>query len=161
MGSIDFDPFSSACANAIVRASYYLTPAQSALTHKWRNAERTREFPHGLNVFMNPPFSTPLMSPAVEAFLRALDEGDIAQAIVLVNNATETRWFRRLRQSSYAICFPTHRIAFLAPDGKSVKGNTRGQVFFYYGTAAGSQRFIEHFQAFGWAIHKEMGWNRA
>ena len=158
MGSIDLDPFSSESANAHINARYYMTPTSSALTHRWRTGHRRRRYPDGLNVWMNPPYSNPLLSQAMAALLNAWNQGDIAQAIVLVNNGTETCWFQQIRKVSHAVCFPTHRIAFLAPDGKTTAGNTRAQVFFYLGHDTGSQRFIEEFSQFGWCIHSTQGW---
>jgi hypothetical protein len=131
MGSITLDPFSSYAANATVQATYYFDPTHSALTHPWRNPRQKRQYPQGVNVFMNPPYGTPLLTQAIEALLAACQGGDIAQAIVLVNNATETRWFQALCTVSSAVCFPKQRIAFTAPDGKAIGGNTRGQAFFY------------------------------
>lgn len=158
MGSIDLDPFSSDDANLIVKARYYFTAATSAFERPWRNAARKRSYPHGLNVWMNPPYSVTLLSRALQAFVQHWTAGDIAQAIVLVNNCTETQWFKAMRAASQAVCFPTSRIAFLAPDGKQVSGNTRGQVFFYYGAPEGSERFTACFATYGWTIEKARGW---
>jgi hypothetical protein len=35
--------------------------------------------------------------------------------------------------SADAICFPSKRIAFWNADGKAISGNTRGQMFLYFG----------------------------
>lgn len=158
MGSIDLDPFSSATANRIVQARYYFSPEKSALTHHWRDVRKRRSFPQGVTVWMNPPYSVHLLPSALETFLRYWHSRDIAQAIVLVNNCTETQWFRAMREASQAVCFPTTRIAFLAPDGKQVSGNTRGQAFFYYGPTAAAERFCEEFRQYGWTIAQHRGW---
>lgn len=158
MGSIDLDPFSSDDANRIVQARYYFTASTSAFERPWRHAARKRAYPQGLNVWMNPPYSVTLLPLALEAFLTHWTAGDIAQAVVLVNNCTETQWFKAMRSKSTAVCFPTSRIAFLAPDGKQVSGNTRGQVFFYYGSHEGAARFMTIFAQHGWTIEKQRGW---
>jgi hypothetical protein len=159
MGSIDLDPFSSRAANRIIRAAYYFTPETSALLHAWRDEHKRRTYPHGVNVWLNPPYSAGFLPQAVGAFLKAYEAGDIRQAVVLVNNATETKWFHRLRSHSLAVCFPTHRIAFTTCDGKHEAGNTRGQAFFYYGpTENHTEVFVEEFAAYGWVIAREKGW---
>jgi ParB family chromosome partitioning protein len=150
MGSIDLDPFSSATANRGIRAAYYFDTQRSALASSWRNTAQRRKYPQGVNVWMNPPYAMPLIHQAVGALLAARREGHVAQAIVLVNNATETRWFQCLCAASTALCFPKHRIAFRAPDGKAVGSNTRGQAFFYLAhTRDATAAFLESFAAVG------------
>lgn len=158
MGSIDLDPFSSLDANTAVRATFFFTPEASALERRWCPASRRRRFPHGMNVWMNPPYSAQMIGEVTCAFRRAWDLGDIQQAVVLLNNATETRWFQDIRALATAVCFPTGRISFVAQDGEEMPGNTRGQVFFYYGPDEGSMRFVEEFRTYGWVIHREQGW---
>lgn len=158
LGSIDLDPFSSAAANQYVRARYFFTPEQSALHRPWCPPLRRRLFPDGLNIWMNPPYSAQLIGQVAAAFARAWDAGDIRQAVVLVNNATETHWFRTLRALASAACFPTGRIAFVAQDGAEIAGNTRGQVFLYMGSAPGA--FTEEFGSYGWTIDRDRGWRR-
>jgi hypothetical protein len=102
---------------------------------------------------MNPPYATPVITHAIEALLGACQHGHVAQAIVLVNNATETRWFQRLCDASAALCFPKQRIAFYAPDGKAVGGNTRGQTFFYLAcTRNATPAFLEDFARIGFTL---------
>lgn len=156
MGSIDLDPFSSKEANLHVQAHYYFSPEKSALMQRWRSASRRKQYPHGLNVWMNPPYSAELIGKVTVAFTRAVRCGDIQQAVVLVNNATETRWFQTLRDLASAVCFPTGRIAFVAEDGAQVQGNTRGQVFFYMGRSHAA--FLEEFHSYGWTISQQTGW---
>jgi phage N-6-adenine-methyltransferase len=156
MGTIDLDPFSSPEANVFVGARYFFTPEQSALGRRWCPPARRRHFPAGLNVFMNPPYGSQMIPAVTHAFTTAWHQGDIQQAVVLLNNATETLWFRRLRALASAACFPTGRIAFVAEDGTASSGNTRGQVFLYMG--GWPTRFREEFAPYGWTITKEGGW---
>lgn len=156
MGSIDLDPFSSLDANESVGATFFFTPSTSALKRRWCPASRRRRFPHGMNIWMNPPYSAQMIGEVTRAFGQAWDLGDIQQAIVLLNNATETRWFQDIRAMATAVCFPTGRIAFVAQDGEEIAGNTRGQVFLYMGIQA--TRFVEEFTRYGWTIAKEGGW---
>lgn len=122
LGSIDLDPFSSDAANKIVGATVYYTAERSAFDIDWR--ART--------LWMNPPYG-PLCTRAVEKFTREYALGHFGEAIVLVNNATDTQWFKKLSAPASAWCFTDHRISFLSPDGKLSSVNTRGQVFIYFG----------------------------
>jgi len=125
MGEIDLDPFSSPTANAHIKAKRYFDINSDAFKQQW--------FQDQGRVFMNPPYGRKLIDASIEIFLENLLNESIAQAVVLVNNATETRWFHSLLNHTDAICFPDRRIAFETDDGKHVSGNTRGQVFFYFG----------------------------
>jgi phage N-6-adenine-methyltransferase len=136
LGGIDLDPFSSPEANREVGAKKFFTLQHSAFNHKW-SAKR---------VFMNPPYGRGIATRAVARFLNQL-ASEKFEAIVLVNNATETKWFQSLLREASAVCFPDHRIAFYNTDGKAVSGNTRGQAFLYFGTRRES--FITVFSSIG------------
>jgi len=139
MGEIDLDPFSSNAANQHIKAKRYFDVDQDAFKQKW--------FQDQGRVFMNPPYGRKIIDAAVDVFLANLANESIAQGVVLVNNATETRWFHSLLSFADAICFPDRRIAFETDDGKHVSGNTRGQVFFYFGHKA--RKFEEVFGKIG------------
>lgn len=126
MGAIDLDPFTSEKANEIVGAKYIFTLDQSAFEHDWKLHEHVR-------VFMNPPYSAGLCGRAVNRFIDQYVARNFAEAIVLVNNATDTRWFNALVKHCDALCFTDHRISFWNVDRKNISGNTRGQTFFYFG----------------------------
>ncbi|WP_371193593.1 DNA N-6-adenine-methyltransferase [Glaciecola sp. SC05] len=125
IGEIDLDPFSSEQANEIICAKRFFDEGTDAFQQKWFTGSGT--------VFMNPPYSRQLINASVDLFLKHWHEGCITQGIVLVNNATETKWFQHLLTQSSAICLVSKRIAFENRDGKHVSGNTRGQVFLYFG----------------------------
>jgi phage N-6-adenine-methyltransferase len=158
MGGIDLDPFTSSQANEIIRATYYFTQEKSAFAYPWRTPALCKLYPHGFRVWMNPPYSAQLISRAIETLLEARAAGHVAQATVLVNNSTDTQWFKALREEAEAVCLTTHRIAFESLDGKRVSGNTRGQVFFYFGPAAQAEAFTVEFSRFGWCVSRERGW---
>lgn len=158
MGSIDLDPFSSERANETIQAARILTEDRSAFSTPWRKDRR--RYPDGVCVWMNPPYSAGLIHQAVVIFLENWAAGHIAQAVVLVNNATDTQWFKALREQSTAVCFTHHRISFESPDGKRVSGNTRGQTFFYFGSESRAEAFVVEFSRFGWCISQSLGWRR-
>ncbi len=143
LGGIDLDPFTSEKANGLVCATHIFTREHSAFEHSWCVTNNAR-------VFMNPPYSKGLCGRAVERFIEQHQLGAFIEGIVLVNNATDTRWFQILLQHCAAICFTHHRISFWNEDGKPVSGNTRGQAFFYFGTH--QDAFAKHFAQFGFIL---------
>lgn len=146
MGSIDLDPFSSSTANEVVNASRFFDIKQNAFKQKWFKKPGT--------VFMNPPYGRDLIKPSVEIFVKHLLENSILEAIVLVNNATETKWFQLLLKHTSSACFVSKRISFDSPDGKNVSGNTRGQVFFYFGP--NTKLFEQTFSEVGIVMHHQI-----
>ncbi|CAK0764343.1 hypothetical protein CCP4SC76_4070005 [Gammaproteobacteria bacterium] len=159
MDKIDLDPFSSPEANHIVRASRFFDENHSAFDRKWVSNRLANH--NGVRVWMNPPYSSGMVNKAIYLFVENLNAGNIEQAVVLVNNSTETQWFRTLRERSLAVCFTNHRISFESPDGKRVSGNTRGQAFFFFANDIWSSRsaaFVQEFSRYGWCISRSMGW---
>ena len=136
---IDLDPFSSDFGNTYVEAHRYINVEQDAFITEW--------FENKGSVFMNPPYGRGLVNRAIAAFIGYWKEQKITEAIVLVNNATETQWFQTALKESAAICLPSSRIAFENNDGKNVSGNTRGQVFLYFGS--NKSHFIDVFNRIG------------
>jgi ParB family chromosome partitioning protein len=135
MGSIDTDPASSDIANKVVGASEYFTKEMDGLSRKWRG-----------NVWMNPPYAQPLIGQFAEAISQKLESGEIDQAIILVNNATETQWFQRMAGVASAVCFPKSRIKFLDPSGKP-GAPLQGQAIIYFGNHP--KLFRQEFSTYG------------
>lgn len=133
MGTIDLDPASNDFANETVKATTYYTEETDGLAQKWFG-----------NIWMNPPYSTALLS----RFAEKLAEEDFTQAIVLVNNATETGWFETMISKASAIVFHKGRIRFVKRDGAH-GAPLQGQAFIYYGDNV--ERFISVFGKFGWS----------
>lgn len=138
MGCIDVDPASSGQANAIIKASLYHTVADSGLLHDW----------HG-RVWLNPPYATPLIGQFITHLVRQVKRGNVIEAIVLVNNATETQWFRDLISVAAAVCFPTGRVRFWGPNG-ATGAPLQGQAVVYVGERA--PVFLSTFGGFGWGV---------
>lgn len=138
MGSIDIDPASSEIANQTVKATEFYTKEDNGLSKSWSG-----------NVWMNPPYAQPLINQFAEKLINELS--NINQAIVLVNNATETKWFQSLIEKSAAVCFPASRVKFLRPAGE--KGAPlQGQSIIYLGH--NPDLFIEEFSQYGVSLYR-------
>lgn len=134
MGSIDLDPASSDMANEVVKAARYCTAETDGLSYEW-----------GGNIWMNPPYSSDLVGRFIS---KLVDERDnYEQAVILVNNATETEWFRRLISIASAVCFPYGRIRYYSPNGKN-NSPLQGQAIVYVGDDVES--FFDAFSEIGW-----------
>lgn len=134
LGGIDLDPASSDLAQTQVKAGAYYTREQDGLSKPWFG-----------NVWMNPPYSQPLVQRFAEKFLQSYVDGDTQAGIALFNASTDTRWFHLLAEQSL-VCLTAGRIGFETPSGPA-KGNRVGQVFFYLGEDDAA--FIREFKAFG------------
>ena len=121
MGGIDCDPASSEIANRTVKATTFYTIDDDGLRQRW----------HG-RVWMNPPYSQPHIANFADALIEHLDDA-VTEAIVLVNNATETGWFQSLLSRASAACFLRGRIKYLTPQGIPANAPLQGQVILYYG----------------------------
>ena len=135
MGEIDLDPASCDTAQRRVNAGTYYTADDDGLSHPWSG-----------RVWMNPPYAKGLVDEFAEKLSSHVKEGDVQQAVVLVNNATDTRWFAKLVSQASAICFPTGRVKFHRPDG-STGAPLQGQAIVYFGDSVSA--FINAFSQFG------------
>jgi hypothetical protein len=141
MGAIDVDPASSAAANKTVRAKTFYDVENSGLTKTWTG-----------NVWMNPPYATPLIGQFADAVSDKYDAKEIKRACVLVNNATETGWFQRMLTSASAVCFIKGRVRFMDPDGNPSGAPLQGQAVLYLGDDP--YRFARSFGELGQVLVK-------
>lgn len=137
MGTIDLDPASSECANKVIKAKKYYDESTNGLDKTW-----------GGNIWMNPPYA----QPAIYDFILKLETETYDQAIVLVNNATETKWGQKLLELSNAVCFHAGRIRFVSPDGELGDAPLQGQMIAYIG--ANYKVFITEFKQYGICLRK-------
>lgn len=135
MGCIDLDPASSHAAQETVQAERFFSIENDGLTQEW-----------GGKVWMNPPYSDPLIHHFSEKLIAEVTADRVQQAIVVTHNCTDTLWFHRLEEISAALCFTRGRIAFVDPQGDRTSP-TRGHVFFYIGDDV--EKFSEVFKQFG------------
>jgi len=136
MGSIDTDPASSEVANKTVKAERFFSIDDDGLSDVWRG-----------NVWMNPPYAQPLISDFCNAITTKFLSGEVDQAIVLVNNATETAWFQQMLTAASSVCFPKGRIKFLDEEGNPSGAPLQGQAILYFGTR--DETFAYEFGQFG------------
>lgn len=143
LGEIDLDPASSPDANAIVRAAEFYTLADNGLEQPW----------HG-RIWLNPPYAQPAIEHFAGKLSASVFAGDVSAAVVLVNNATETEWFRTIASVARAICFPEGRVRFWSPDRDSATP-LQGQAVLYVGDAV--DLFARAFAPFGVVLVKPEG----
>jgi ParB family chromosome partitioning protein len=120
MGNIDLDPASTEEANRVIQASKYFNKDQDGLKQEWYG-----------RVWMNPPYAQPLIEDFCKKLISEIKSKNTTEAIVLVNNATETQWFQNLCQLAQSICFPKGRVKFWSPT--SISAPLQGQVIIYFG----------------------------
>lgn len=136
MGGIDLDPASSKVANKTVKARQFYAQANNGLTKKWKGT-----------VWLNPPYAQPLIGQFIEKLVDEYVARNVTQAIVLTNNATETKWFQTLLSHVTAVCFPAGRIKFWHPSKESVP--LQGQAICYLGSIVSLDNFCAEFSPFG------------
>ena len=122
MGSIDIDPATSDVAQEWIKAATYYTAGDNGLDKDWYG-----------NVWLNPPYAADLLTRFTEKLQHEIREKHVNQAIVLVNNATETRWFATLIKESDALCFAHGRTRFIKSLEDEPRSPMQGQAFIYFG----------------------------
>lgn len=136
MLSIDTDPASSDIAQVNVKAKVYFTKESNGLDKDWNG-----------NVWMNPPYSSSLISKFIDKLKLEHAKGNTKQSIVLVNNATETKWAKELMENCNAVCFIHKRVKFLDQAGLPKNTPLQGQMLVYRGS--NTDRFKDCFNNLG------------
>jgi ParB family chromosome partitioning protein len=134
MGGIDLDPASCETAQANVRAKRYYAIEDDGLSKKWRG-----------NVWLNPPYGKDVIGLFASKVVAERER--YKQAVVLVNNATETAWFTEIASVASAICFLRGRVKFLDKSGKPSNTPVQGQAVLYIGCDVA--KFCEAFAGMG------------
>jgi hypothetical protein len=141
LGPIELDPASSELANKTVQAERFYDEQSNGLQQPWR----------ARSLWLNPPYCKTGKVSNVEVWtsklIAAYESGDVQEAMLLVNAATETAWFQRLAGTyAYPYCELRGRVHFNHPDNIDV-GPTIGSAMFYLGPNI--DRFIVVFRHMG------------
>jgi ParB family chromosome partitioning protein len=137
LGEIALDPASNPLANDIVQAATFYTAEDTGLDKDWLGT-----------VWMNPPYESGLIGQFAEKLCDSYASGNVTSAVVLVNNATETRWFQSLAEQASAACFPKGRVKFWHP--RKVAVPLQGQAILYLGP--NTKEFARAFSQFGFCM---------
>ncbi len=134
LGGIDLDPASHPDAQAVIQATRFFTAEDDGLSQEWAG-----------RVWLNPPYSQPLIGEFCEKLIKHVLAGQVPEAITLTNNATETAWATELLHLASAVCFPVGRVRFWNPQKESAP--LQGQMLCYFGQRP--ERFAAAFAPFG------------
>jgi ParB family chromosome partitioning protein len=135
LGTIDLDPASSDTAQERVQATTYFTEDDDGLSKPWAG-----------RVFMNPPYAHPLVDQFTAKLAGHYAAGEVREAVVLVNNATDAQRFDALTGVARAVCFPLGRVKFLDKEGNE-GAPLQGQAVLYLGNRV--DRFLDAFSPLG------------
>lgn len=137
-GTIPLDAASNDKAQDTVRADRYFSLENDALTQPWWG-----------NVWLNPPYAQPAISHFVSKLVAEVSCGNVAEAVLLTHNYTDTGWFHEAISAASAICFTRGRIRFYDSAGKEA-APTQGQAFHYFGPRVAE--FHQHFAPHGFIV---------
>jgi len=137
MGGITLDPASCEIAQANVKAKRFYTVDDDGLSKKWTG-----------NVWLNPPYSKDCIGLFADKLVG--ESRRFEQAVVLVNNATDTAWFHQMASVASAVCFLRGRVKFLDKTGKPAKTPVQGQAVLYVG--ANVEAFRAKFSLMGFVV---------
>ena len=140
MGDIDLDPASSEAANETVQAATFYTIENDGLLYDWAG-----------RVWLNPPYASHLIGLFADKLAEHVKRGDVTEACVLVNNATETVWFKALLDVASCVCFIWGRVKFIDAGGKASGAPLQGQALLYIGPNA--EAFGLAFSDFGTVLY--------
>ena len=118
-------------------ASAFYTSEDSGLDRDWYGT-----------VWMNPPYESGLIGQFAEKLCDSYASGNVTSAVVLVNNATETKWFQSLAEQASAACFPKGRVKFWHP--RKVAVPLQGQAILFLGP--NTDEFARAFSQFGFCM---------
>jgi len=137
MGGIDLDPASSARANEGVRASRFFDREQDGLQQPWSG-----------RVWLNPPYARGVVERFVERLVEHVARGDVTQAVMITNNATDTNWCQLALAHCQGACFVNGRVKFLQ-SGSERGVPLQGQVVTAFGPHLDVDRFRREFRELG------------
>lgn len=133
-GIIDLDPASCEIANRTVRARHFYTVSDDGLSKPWYQ-----------NIWLNHPFGRKTNGPWIEKLISEYESNRMENACCITFASTSEQWFQPLLQ--FPMCFISPRVNYLGPDGKPVKGVTKGSCVAYLGK--NNIRFAMEFSKLG------------
>jgi ParB family chromosome partitioning protein len=136
LGEIDLDPASCELANTNIKAARFWTADEDGLAREWSG-----------RVWLNPPYGQPEIADFAAKVVEEVTANRVVEAVVLVNNATETEWGQTLLARADAVCLKRGRIKFLNSAGVPANTPLQGQMFLYFG--ANVKKFTKEFERFG------------
>lgn len=136
LGGIDLDPASCALAQTVVNAGAYFDREHDGLVQEWQ----------ATGLWLNPPYSA--TQDWVDKAIKEFDAGHTEAALVLVNNATETRWFQAMLRR-FPVCFPASRLQFWRHDHSDVGARQGQAIFLLSNDRAQAGNFTAAFGQFG------------
>jgi len=139
LGKIDLDPASNIKANEVIKAKRIYTLDDNGLDKKWKG-----------NIWLNPPYAAELIIKFVDKLVEEYKKGNINQALVLVNNATDTQWFKKLFIISNMVCFTEGRIRFWRKEENKIGAPLQGQAIIYIGE--NEKQFLQSFKQVGQVV---------
>lgn len=137
LGGIDLDPASCAKANETVQAERYYTIADDGLSKPWYG-----------RIWLNHPFGRTTNKDWIDKAVGSYERetaGIIDGIACITFAATSEAWFQPL--FAYPICFLAPRVNYLGPDGRPVRGVTKGSCVTYLGPSV--DRFVAEFGSMG------------
>jgi len=121
-GKIDLCPASNQAAqDKELPGVPCFTKETNGLTKEWRG-----------RIWLNPPYSKSLIGKFVSKLVGEFKAGRVTEAIMLVNNNTDTEWFHEAEAACSAICFTKGRVKFYNLEGE-ISAPKNGQAFIYFG----------------------------
>lgn len=135
LGEIDLDPATSEFGQGRIKANGYFTTKDNGLSLPWNG-----------KIWLNPPYSQPLIQQFIEKAVQEYKIKNMEQAIILTHNYTDTAWFHLAESVAALICFTRGRVKFEGANGE-IASPTQGSAFFYLGD--NRQIFMEVFSQYG------------
>jgi hypothetical protein len=121
-GSIDLDPATNEAAQQRIGALDHYTAARDGLTVPWYG-----------QVWLNPPYSHPLVEQFTSKLLAEIDAGNVTEALLLVNAATSAKWQQALFRPGNVFCLVRGRIEFVDEDNEPGTSPRHSQLILYFG----------------------------
>lgn len=131
MGSIDFDPASCAIAQKYVQANYWAAHEHEyeRESENWDNIVCNGLKTHwNGNVWCNPPYSGGNIDLFIDKAIAEWNKDNISSMLILVNSATDTKWYHKLLLNSTAALLVKGRIKFWKMFGNAAHATWEGEL---------------------------------